>query len=189
MFLYLPHNSCCFQHIRQAGAGAFSSWLTWAGVKSLRLQVRVSIPATFRRANIYYIQGIWFCKFISALGKCIVNSLILQIQNICSSSSCPARQKDPNWRYRETCCDPCSAVTLVGDPLPINLWNCLSTSHSLWLILIEYRPIKANSSSGFLSHFFRDSLFKIFFLNRTSGFRDWAKKAYLTLLIMEKFVP
>lgn len=156
---------------------------------SLRLRVRVSIPATFRRASVYYIQGIWFCKFISTPAKCIVNSLILQIQNICSSSSSPARQKDPNWKYRETCCYPCTAVTLVGNPLPVNLWNCVSTSHSLWLILIEYRPIKPNSSSGFLSHFFRDSLFKIFFLNRTSGFRDWAKKAYLTLLIMEKFVP
>lgn len=186
MFLHLLRNSCYFQHSRQAGAGVFFSWVTWAGVQNLnlRLPVRVSPPATFRRASVCYIEGIRFCKFIYTLGKCI-NSLILQIQNICSSSSSPARQKEPNWKYRETC----TAVTLGGDPLSISLWNCLSTSHSLWLILIEYRPIKPKSSSGFQSHFFRDFLFKIFFLNRTSGFRDWAKKAYLTLLIMEKFVP
>lgn len=37
--------------------------------------------------------------------------------------------------------------------------------------------MKHTSSSGFLSHFFRDFLFKIFFLNRTGGFREWSKKA------------
>jgi len=44
-------------------------------------------------------------------------------------------------------------------------------------MLVEYGPVKLTSISGFLSHFFRDFLFKIFFLNRTSGFREWAKKA------------
>lgn len=97
------------------------------------------------------------------------------MQNICSSSSSLARKKDLNCKYRDTCCCPYIAVTAVGNLLPVSLWNCLSTSHPLWLILVEYRPI--HGSTGFLSHFFRDFLFKTFFLNRTSGFREWAKKA------------
>lgn len=144
--------------------------------------IRVSTPAAFRRATVCCIQGVWFCKFIYPLGKCIANSLILQIQNICSSNCSPARQKDPNWNTGRP------AATLA---LQLHLWvtHYLSIFETAYLHLTPYKPIKSNSSSGFLSHFFRDLLFKIFFLNRTSGFRDWAKKAYLTLLIMKKFVP